>query len=69
VAHDVLAEVNAHHGCLAVTELLPDHNYPRAESYHQRCFANQPDRGYCAMVVAPKVEKLRKTFASKVQPA
>ena len=52
-----------------MTELLPEQNYSRAEDYHQHYFANHPNQGYCAMVVAPKVEKFRKTFASLVQPA
>ena len=68
VAREVLAEVNAHHGGGAVTEWLPEQNYSRAESDHQHYFANHPNQGYCAMVVAPKLEKFRKTFASKVQP-
>lgn len=66
VARDVLAEVNAHHGGRAVTELQPEQNYSRAEDYHQHYFANHPNQGYCAMVVAPKVEKFKKTFAEKV---
>jgi peptide-methionine (S)-S-oxide reductase len=65
----VLAEVNELHGGRAVTELLAEQNYSRAEDYHQHYFANHPNQGYCAMVVAPKVEKFRKTFASLVQPA
>ncbi len=69
VAREVLTEVNALHGGLAVTELLPELNYSRAEEYHQHYFANHPNQGYCAMVVAPKVEKFRKTFASRVQPS
>ena len=68
VAREVLAEVNAHHGGRAVTELLAEANYSRAEDYHQHYFANHPNQGYCAMVVAPKVEKFRKTFAARVQP-
>ena len=67
VAGEVLAEVNAHHGGRAVTELLPEANYSRAENYHQHYFANHPDQGYCAFVVAPKVEKFRKTFANRVK--
>ena len=69
VARGVLAEVNQLHGGRAVTELLAEQNYSRAEDYHQHYFANHPNQGYCAMVVAPKVEKFRKTFASLVQPA
>ena len=66
VARDVLAQVNAHHGGRVVTELQPEQNYSRAEDYHQHYFANHPNQGYCAMVVAPKVEKFKKTFAARV---
>jgi len=69
IAREVLAEVNSLHRGGAVTELLPERNYSRAEDYHQRYFANHPNQGYCAMVVAPKVEKFRKTFAARVQAA
>ena len=67
VAREVLAEVNAHHGGRAVTEVAAEANYSRAEAYHQHYFANHPNQGYCAMVVAPKVEKFRKTFSSRVR--
>ena len=69
VAREVLAEVDAHHGGRAVTELMAEASYTRAEDYHQHYFANHPNQGYCAMVVAPKVEKFKKTFASRVLPA
>ena len=68
VAREVIAEANAHHGGRVVTELEPERNYTRAEDYHQHYFANHPGQGYCAFVVAPKVEKFRKTFASRVRP-
>ena len=67
VAREVLAEVNAQVGGRVVTELQPERNYTRAEDYHQHYFAQHPGQGYCAFVVAPKVEKFRKTFASKVR--
>jgi peptide-methionine (S)-S-oxide reductase len=69
VAREVLAEVDAHHQGRVVTELQPERNYSRAEDYHQHYFANHPNQGYCAMVVAPKVEKFKKTFVSRVLPA
>ena len=69
IAREVLAEVNALHGGHAVTEVLPEQSYSRAEAYHQHYFANHPNQGYCAMVVAPKVEKFTKTFAAKVAAA
>jgi peptide-methionine (S)-S-oxide reductase len=67
VAREVLGEVNAHLGGKAVTELKPLADYSRAEDYHQHYFATHPDQGYCAFVVAPKVEKFRRTFAHRVR--
>ncbi len=66
VAREVLAEANAFHKGRVVTELVPEANWSKAEDYHQHYFENHPNQGYCAMVVAPKVEKFRKTFAAKV---
>jgi peptide-methionine (S)-S-oxide reductase len=63
VAREVLAEVNVATGGRVVTELEPLRNYWRAENYHQHYFAQHPGQGYCAFVVAPKVEKFRHTFA------
>ena len=50
-----------------VTELLPLANYWPAEAYHQNYFARHPYQGYCQHVVAPKVEKFRRTFAHRVR--
>ena len=47
--------------------MLPLANYWRAEDYHQHYFANHPDQGYCAFVVAPKVDKFRRTFKARVK--
>jgi peptide-methionine (S)-S-oxide reductase len=69
IAREVLDELAAsgvHHRRI-VTELLPLTNYSRAEDYHQRYFENHPGQGYCALVVAPKVQKFRRTFASRVR--
>jgi peptide-methionine (S)-S-oxide reductase len=67
VAQAVLQEANAALGGRVVTELVARHNYSRAEDYHQHYFANHPNAGYCAFVVAPKVEKFRKTFKARVK--
>ena len=69
VAREVLAQVDALHRGRVVTEVLPEQNYSRAEDYHQHYFANHPGQGYCAMVVAPKVEKFKKTFAARLRAA
>lgn len=64
IAREVIAELAAT-GTHAVTEVLPEADYYPAEDYHQRYFEKHPGQGYCAFVVAPKVEKFRRTFASK----
>ncbi len=69
IAQDVLAELaaSANDRSPIVTELTALANYSRAEDYHQHYFAQHPGQGYCAAVVAPKVEKFRKTFASRLK--
>ena len=67
VARAVLAEANEAHRGRVVTEVLPLDNYSAAEAYHQHYFANHPEQGYCAFVVAPKVEKFRRTFKARVK--
>jgi peptide-methionine (S)-S-oxide reductase len=69
VARAVLAEANAEHKGRVVTELQPERNYHPAEGYHQHYFARNPGQGYCAFVVAPKVEKFRRTFKARVRAA
>lgn len=38
-----------------------------AEEYHQDYFAENSQQGYCQMVIAPKLEKLRKYYKSKLK--
>jgi peptide-methionine (S)-S-oxide reductase len=45
-----------------VTELCLQENFWPAESYHHDYFAQHPEQGYCAFVVAPKVAKFRQVF-------
>ena len=67
VAREVLAQADAEHGGRVVTEVKPLANYSRAEAYHQHYFASHPGQGYCAVVVAPKVQKFKRTFAARVK--
>jgi peptide-methionine (S)-S-oxide reductase len=67
VAHQVLDEVNAELTGRVVTELQALANYSAAEDYHQDYFEQHPNQGYCAFVVAPKVQKFVQTFADKVR--
>ena len=69
VVREVLAEIEASktYRQPLVTEVAPLKSYTKAEAYHQHYFANNPNAGYCAFVVAPKVEKFKKTFADRVR--
>jgi peptide-methionine (S)-S-oxide reductase len=40
--------------------------YP-AEEYHQNYYNQNAEQGYCQMVIAPKLEKLRKYYKSKLK--
>lgn len=48
------------------TVLLPAQRFWVAENYHHDYFKRNPNQGYCQFVVAPKVMKFRKEFASKL---
>jgi len=68
-AEAVMAEIEAAgvwNGEL-VTELAPAPDFYPAEPEHQDYFVRNPWSGYCRAVVAPKVQKFRKTFADRVK--
>jgi len=69
VAEEVIREIEASktYRSPVVTEIKPLANYSAAEAYHQDYFLNNPNQGYCAFVVGPKVEKFQKTFASRIK--
>jgi peptide-methionine (S)-S-oxide reductase len=46
-----------------VTEIVRLQKFWPAEAYHQNYFNNNPEKAYCALVINPKVEKFKKTFA------
>ena len=45
-----------------VTEIRPTTKFWTAEAYHQDYFKRNPEQGYCAAVIAPKMEKFKKAF-------
>lgn len=50
-----------------VTEVAAlDVFYP-AEDYHQEYYENNPNQGYCMVVIAPKVTKFRQKFLNKLK--
>lgn len=65
-AQQVIASMASVWDAPIVTELSPPETYYKAEAYHQNYFNQHPLQGYCAFVVAPKVAKVRSTFAGKL---
>lgn len=64
-AEKMITEIDASslEGASVVTEVTPlDVFYP-AEEYHRDYFERNPDKGYCQIVINPKVEKVQKEFA------
>jgi len=49
-----------------VTEISPLGEWFEAESFHQDFFAKNPGQGYCMAVALPKVNKVRKSYASYI---
>jgi peptide-methionine (S)-S-oxide reductase len=49
-----------------VTEVSAAPTFYPAEDYHQNYYRQNTQQGYCSMVIAPKVAKARKLFASKL---
>jgi peptide-methionine (S)-S-oxide reductase len=50
-----------------VTEISAFTKFYPAEDYHQDYYANNPNQGYCAFVIAPKLEKFEKVFKDKLK--
>jgi len=50
-----------------VTTVEPFEKFYTAEGYHQEYYDNNPDLGYCRIVINPKVEKFEKTFREKLK--
>ena len=50
-----------------VTKVSPASVFYNAEEYHQNYYNQNSSQGYCQMVIAPKLEKLRKYYKSKLK--
>jgi peptide-methionine (S)-S-oxide reductase len=48
-----------------VTEIVPLQKFWKAEDYHQDFYRNNPDYGYCRVVIRPKVEKFEKKLKAE----
>jgi peptide-methionine (S)-S-oxide reductase len=50
-----------------VTKVSPATKFYAAEDYHQNYYNQNASQGYCQMVIAPKLEKLRQYYSSKLK--
>lgn len=51
-----------------VTEIVPFRAFYPAEEYHRNYFRRHPEKGYCQIVIAPKVAKFRHQYADRLRP-
>ncbi len=68
-ADEKIAEINAsrYWEGPVVTQVVQAEAFYPAEEYHQNYYARNPNQGYCAAVVGPKVAKARKAFYEKLK--
>ncbi|MGV6989367.1 peptide-methionine (S)-S-oxide reductase MsrA [Testudinibacter sp. P80/BLE/0925] len=63
LAKNKLSELQPHFAAPIVTKISPVTTFYSAEDYHQGYFKQNPNTGYCSMVVAPKYLKAKVKFA------
>lgn len=63
-AEEAIKQLNASKswGAPVVTQVAPYKDFYPAEDYHQEYYARNPDRPYCSVVIAPKLDKFRKQY-------
>ena len=49
-----------------VTQVTHFEKFYPAEDYHRNYYENNPNQGYCKVVITPKIEKFRKMFVEKI---
>lgn len=69
VAVEVIAELDAsgRWDDPIVTQLEPLETFYRAEDYHQRYYERNSRQGYCQVVIAPKLAKLRQEHSFRLK--
>lgn len=50
-----------------VTEISPTSIFYEAEVYHQNYYKNNPNQGYCRVIIDPKIAKVRKMFSEQLR--
>ena len=68
-AEQVIAALEAEHvwDGKIVTQVVAYEMFYAAEAYHRDYYRRNPNQGYCRIVIAPKVSKLRKVYFEKLK--
>jgi len=71
IVEDTIGELNASDRWekTIATEIKPFEEFYEAEQYHQDYYKRNSDKGYCQLVIVPKLDKLRKEHQEKLQQA
>ena len=67
IAETVVKEMIPYFDNQIVTEIKQLENFYAAEDYHQDYYNQNSNQGYCNFVIAPKLAKLRREYASKLK--
>jgi peptide-methionine (S)-S-oxide reductase len=69
LAESYKAKLEAEHiwGKPIVTEIVPFAKFWAAENYHQNYYNNNLTKGYCTLVITPKIEKFKKIFKDRLK--
>lgn len=67
IAATVVTELAPYFDSKIVTEISEIPIFYEAEDYHQNYYRNNKSQGYCSYVITPKLTKLRKLHADKLQ--
>ena len=69
LAREVLHELNSEEiwPDPILTDIQAFGQFYSAEAYHQEYYENNPNQGYCRLVINPKLEKFEKVFKEKLK--
>ncbi|EHY9867296.1 peptide-methionine (S)-S-oxide reductase MsrA [Vibrio vulnificus] len=63
IAQQVIAEVAPYFDQPIVTEVVDFEQFYQAETHHQNYYSDNPGKQYCAVVIEPKLRRLRERYA------
>lgn len=67
ISETVISEMKPYFDKPIVTELSPLDKFFEAEGNHQDFYAQNPNQGYCRVVIDPKLKKLRQMHSDKLK--